>query len=109
MIDDFNYKGGIGSYLQDAAGKMILIFSNPVDSKSAMESEVDAIFHLIDWMIKFKLELKRTLICSDSSAVVNAFNEGIFIKFLLKTMEFNHLQFINSSIFIHFVPRYLKE
>lgn len=109
LVDDFNYKGGIGGYLSDKYGNNILIFSGPVFSNSAAETEVDAILHIINWLFKQNWELKRTVICSDSSSVVNAYNEGLEIKFPLKALNFNHLQFVNSAIFIHFVPRYLNE
>ena len=108
-IDEFKYNGGIGGFLQDSTGKMILMFSGPASSKSALETEVDAILHLIKWMIKLKMDLKRTVICSDSSSAVNSFNEGLSVKFPLKAMDFDQLHVINTTFFIHFVPRYLNE
>ena len=41
--------------------------------------------------------------------MVSAFNEGIFIKFPLKRVDFEFQHLINKSIFIDFVPRYLNE
>lgn len=109
LADDFSYKGGIGGYLQDSSGKLVLIFSGPVNSISAQDTEVEAILFLINWMINLNLDFKRAVICSDSSVVVNAFNEGISVKFPVQALDFSHQMKINSSIFIQFVPRNLNE
>ncbi|WOH00669.1 hypothetical protein DCAR_0520042 [Daucus carota subsp. sativus] len=109
LAKDLNYNGGIGGYLQEPSGKMVMVFSGPSNSKNAVETEVDAILYVIDWVIKLNLVQMRTVICSDSSVAVNAFNEGIYIKFPLKAMEFKHQFLINSKIFVQFVPRYLNE
>ena len=109
MVDEYNYNGGIGGYVKDASGKLILMFSGPVKSSSALESEVEAIIFVINWMLSLKMLFRRLVICSDSSVAVNSLNEGISIKFPVRALNFFHQGLINSSIFVQFVPRYLNE
>ena len=60
-------------------------------------------------MINLGIAHKRVVVCTDSSEVVSAFNEGIFIKFPLKWVDFEFEHLVNKFIFIQFVPRYLNE
>lgn len=85
------------------------MFSGPVKSSSALESEVEAIIFVINWMLSLKMLFRRLVICSDSSVAVNSLNEGISIKFPVRALNFFHQGLINSSIFVQFVPRYLNE
>ena len=109
MINDSNLGGSIGGFLKDRSGKTILSFSGPVSACNASYTELEGVLQVIYWLLKNGIDHKRVVICSDSSEVVSAFNEGIFIKFPLKRVEFEFQHRINKSIFIHFVPRYLNE
>ena len=108
-LDDYSFGGSIGGILKNHDGKTIILFSGPVPSINALDTELHSVLRIILWVINLCFAHKRVVVCTDLSEVVSAFNEGISIKFPLKCVDFEFEHLVNKFIFIQFVPRYLNE
>lgn len=102
------FGGGIGGTIHNNRGELLLSFSGPVTSNDPLLTQVEGILYVIRCLINRKLYNLRTIICSDSSRAVNAFNRGLTLEFPLLdfNLEFDHL--INNSVFIQFVSQDLN-
>ena len=103
------FGGGIGGTIRDKSGNLVLSFSGPVLAAAAVMAELRSVIYAIDCIVARKLSHLRSVICSDSILVVNAFNKGVLIDFPILHLEFRHQNLINKTIFVQYVPRYLNE
>ena len=101
--------GGMGGFIKNSQGRIKFLFSGPSPASNAEEAEVFGLIYILRKIISKNFHSKRVLICSDSTVVVNAFNSGFDMAYPLLIPNFSFQSFINTSIFIQFVPRNLND
>ncbi|KAK1389254.1 hypothetical protein POM88_017432 [Heracleum sosnowskyi] len=82
-------QAGIGGYLKDAKGNLILVFSGPVNASSASECEYRAIGFLINKIVSSQWRGKSCVIYSDSVEMVKDIRQSKF--------KMDHSEFENSK------------
>ena len=99
----------MGGYIKSKQGGLLLIFSGPIKVNGPLEAEVEGVLFLLKWIIEYKLNKKKVVVCTDSVEAINIFNSDFQSKFPLKFLDFSFQECINRSIFVQYVPRYLNE
>lgn len=109
IINESKFGGGIGGTIHNNQRSILLSFSGPVHANSALYTEFEGISFVFKCIALRNFRDKRVVICSDSVSAVNAFNKSLHIDFPILVEKFQYHHLINSSVFIHFVPRVLNQ
>ncbi|KAK1360351.1 hypothetical protein POM88_044825 [Heracleum sosnowskyi] len=78
ISEENKIQAGIGGYLKDAKGNLILVFSGPVLASSASDCEFRAICFLINKIVSSQWRGKSCIIYSDSIVLVKDFQQSKF-------------------------------
>ncbi|KAK1357882.1 hypothetical protein POM88_051138 [Heracleum sosnowskyi] len=89
ISEENKIQAGIGGYLKDAKGNLILVFSGPVNASSASECEYRAICFLINKIVSSQWRGKSCVIYSDSVEMVKDIQQSKF--------KMDHSEFENSK------------
>ncbi|WOH13738.1 hypothetical protein DCAR_0933249 [Daucus carota subsp. sativus] len=98
--------GGMGGFIKNNQGIILLLFSGPSSASNAEEAEILGVIYVLRKVIEKKYHMKRVVICSDSSVVLGASNKGLDNTYL---PNFSFQPFIHVSIFVQYVPRTLND
>ncbi|XP_017245293.1 uncharacterized protein LOC108216944 [Daucus carota subsp. sativus] len=109
LNDQCKLGGGVGGFILNKQGTKVLIFSGPVRSHCAAESELEGMFLMCRWVIRLGLHSHKVVICSDSTTTINTLHSSTDLSSMYSSCDPMLQHLINVSIFIQFVPGYLND
>lgn len=101
-------KGGIGGNITDKNGRVVYVFSGPVWLKSSLETEIEAIRHMVNIIGMPRFSNSKVVICSDSIQAINIVREGSLNNVKIKVGILNIDTMMHRYI-LNYVPRELNE
>lgn len=97
-------QGGIGGCIKAKSGKILYIFSGPVQVFNADEAELSAVISVLHFLLEKNLHRSHVVICTDSSKVINALYNGLSNYFPLLVPNFDVEALLNGMVSVQYVP-----